>query len=338
MPQSDQLRWGILGTARIADALVPALQGATNCALVAIASRQGETARAWAATRQVPMTFGSYDEMLASDAIDAVYIPLPNALHKEWAIRAAQHGKHVLCEKPLAANAADAQEMAAAADTAGVRLMEAFMYRFHPQTRRLHALVAEGAVGQVKNVRANFGFYLSREGDVRWSTELAGGALLDVGCYCVNIARLLLDAEPVAASARAVWTKGGVDESLAGVLEFANGALALIGASVQTGPGADQSLLVSGTRGRLSVTHPFRMGTEPTSILLNNGESPDQVTSIAVPGADEYKCMVEHFADAVLHAKPLDYTLANSIGNMRALDALRQSALTGRTIMLADQG
>src|SRR5215210_2331101 len=177
--QSNRLRWGILGTARIADSLVQAIKLSNNSELTAIASRDPALAQAWARDRDVPLTFGSYDEMLASDAIDAVYIPLPNALHKEWVIRAAQKGKHVLCEKPLATSAQDAEEMIAAAEKNGVKLMEAFMYRFHPQTVRVKELVTEGVVGQVKIVRSSFGFYLDRPNDVRWSKELGGGALLD---------------------------------------------------------------------------------------------------------------------------------------------------------------
>ena len=336
MSSSNRLRWGVLGTARIADRLVRAWRLAENCELRAIASRDLAQARAWAAAREVPQAFGSYEEMLASDVIDAVYIPLPNALHKEWTIRAAQNGKHVLCEKPLAANAADAEAMIAAAEAHGVTLMEAFMYRFHPQTERLRQLVAEGAVGQVKLVRANFGFYLDRPADVRWSAELAGGALLDVGCYGVNVARLVLGAEPRAASACAVWAAGGVDELLSGVLEFADGVLAVVTCSLQTGAVQDQSVVVSGTQGRIVVAEPFLMGEEPVDIVIDSLAPEGRIETVPVPGAYEYERMVTHFADSVLHGRPLAYPPANSLANMRVLDALREAARTGRTITLDD--
>ena len=332
--QPKRLRWGILGTARIADSLVQAIRLSDNSELAAVASRDAEMARAWAGERQVALAFGSYDQMLSSDAIDAVYIPLPNALHKEWAIRAAQSGKHVLCEKPLAANSQDAQEMIAAAEANGVKLMEAFMYRFHPQTARLKKLVADGAIGEVKIVRANFGFLLSRPNDVRWSLELGGGALLDVGCYCVSITRLLMGVEPVAATARAVWAPTGVDETLSGVLEFANGALGVISCSMRTGAVMDQSLVVTGTGGRINVAEPFRMDEGPTDVLLDNLDRSGRVETVQVPGANEYQRMVEHFANAVLSGGSLDYTLNDSLGNMRVLDALLESARTGRTVAI----
>jgi xylose dehydrogenase (NAD/NADP) len=332
--QTKRLRWGVLGTARIADAVVPAIRMSSNCELAAVASRDLTLAQAWARERNVPRSFGSYEEMLASDAIDAVYIPLPNALHREWTIRAAQNGKHVLCEKPLATNTLEAKEMIAAAEANGVVLMEAFMYRFHPQTEQLRQLVTDGVVGQVKMVRANFGFYLGRPDDVRWSKELGGGALLDVGCYCVNIARLVMNLEPVSASARAIWASTGVDETLSGVLEFANGALGVIGCSFRTGAWLDQSLVASGTNGRIKISEPFRMGDDPIAIVLDSLDVRNRSDTVQVPGANEYQRMVEHFASAVLNNRTPDYTPQDSLGNMRVLDALAESARTGRSVAI----
>ncbi|HVF99780.1 MAG TPA: Gfo/Idh/MocA family oxidoreductase, partial [Chloroflexia bacterium] len=188
----DRLRWGVLGTARIADTVVPGILKARNSDLVAVASRDGAKAREWAQARGLEHFFGSYDEMLASNLIDAVYIPLPNALHTEWSIRAAEHGKHVLCEKPIATHASQVEELIAAQRRSGVKVMEAFMYRFHPQTERIRQLAAGGAIGETRIVRATFDFLLSRPQDVRLSKELGGGSLLDVGCYCVNIADLVV--------------------------------------------------------------------------------------------------------------------------------------------------
>jgi predicted dehydrogenase len=170
---------------------------------------------------------------------------------------------------------------------------------------------------------------------VRWSAALGGGALLDVGCYCVNIARLALDAEPVAASARAAWTAGDVDESLSGVLEFPDGVLAAVSCSLQTGAAMDQSLVISGTQGRITVAEPFRMGDAPVTIMVDHLDHAGGSESVPVPGASEYRRMVEHFAEAVLHGRPVDYTPANSLANMRVLDALREAARTGRTIPIS---
>ncbi len=273
------------------------------------------------------MAFGSYEELVASHEVNAVYIALPNALHKEWTVRAAQAGKHVLCEKPLAVNASEAQEMADAAQAHGVKLMEAFMYRFHPQIARLRQLVADGAIGELKQIRASFGFSIRRADDIRLSRELGGGALLDVGCYCVNVARLVTGAEPTAAVARAVWGPNGVDESLAGVLEFPGGVLAVIDCSFRTGASLQQGLSISGTQGRITLTHPFRVGEEPVTLQLDNLDAEGRAEWVQVPGASEYRLMVQHFTDAVLDGRPLDYPPQDSVANMRAIDALLAAAL-----------
>jgi xylose dehydrogenase (NAD/NADP) len=330
--QPARLRWGVLGAARIADVLVRAFRKSNNGELAGVASRDLQRAQLWARERDIPHAFGSYDEMLASDLVDAVYIPLPNALHKEWSIRAAQSGKHVLCEKPVATSAAEVQEMIAAADANRVKMMEAFMYRFHPQIERVRQLMASGAIGEVKMVRATFGFYLDRPNDVRWMRELGGGALMDVGCYCVNVVRLLMGAEPAAASASAVWAATGVDESLAGVLEFPSGVLGSIDCSMQVGPRMQQRLTVSGTRGLIELADPFRVTEEPVVIAIDRA---GEIETVEVPGADEYHLMVEHFADAVLNDQPLRYSLQESLGNMRAIEGLYEAARTGRRVVVA---
>ena len=327
----DKLRWGILGTGRIVDLLLPAFRGVAHSRVVAVASRDPERARTWAAERGVPVALGSYEELVASNEVNAVYIALPNALHREWAVRAAQAGKHVLCEKPLAVNATEARQMAAAAEAHGVKLMEAFMYRFHPQIARLRQLVADGAIGELKQIRASFGFSIRRADDIRLSRELGGGALLDVGCYCVNVARLLTGAEPTAAAARAVWGPSGVDESFAGVLEFPRGVLAVIDCSFHIGASLQQWLSISGTQGRIIVTHPFRVGEEPVTLQLDNLDAMGRAESVQLPGASEYWLMVQHFTDAVLDDRPLDYPPQDSVANMQAIDALLAAALSART-------
>ncbi|HEX8229625.1 MAG TPA: Gfo/Idh/MocA family oxidoreductase [Chloroflexia bacterium] len=330
-----KVRWGVLGTARIADTVLPGLLKAGNSELVAVASRDTAKARDWAQARGLQRYFSSYDEMLASDIIDAVYIPLPNALHVEWSIRAAEHGKHVLCEKPIATNAAHVEELIAAQRRSGVKVMEAFMYRFHPQTERVRQLIAEGAIGEPKIVRATFDFLLSRSNDVRLSKELGGGALLDVGCYCVNIASLVVGMMPRAVTASAVWSEEGVDTSLVGTLEFPNGVLGVIDCSFQVGTSMQQKLEVSGTDGLIRVTQPFRMGDEDTTIIVDKADKAGRVEQVSAPGGNEYQLMVEHFADAVLNDTSLSYTLEDSLANMRVLDALAESARTGLRVTVA---
>ncbi|HEX8599766.1 MAG TPA: Gfo/Idh/MocA family oxidoreductase [Chloroflexia bacterium] len=327
-----KVHWGVLGTARIADTVIPGLLKAGNSELVAVASRDTAKAREWAQARSLQHYFSSYDEMLASDLIDAVYIPLPNALHVEWSIRAAEHGKHVLCEKPIATNASHVEELIAAQRRNGVKLMEAFMYRFHPQTERIRQLIAGRAIGEIKIVRATFDFLLSRPNDVRLSKELGGGALLDVGCYCVNIASLVVGMTPRTVTASAVWSEEGVDTSLVGTLEFSNGVLGVIDCSFQVGTSMQQKLEVSGMGGLIRVAQPFRMSEEDTTIIVDKADKEGTVEQVSVPGGNEYQFMVEHFADAVLSDTDLSYTLEDSLANMRVLDALIHSARTGQRV------
>jgi D-xylose 1-dehydrogenase (NADP+, D-xylono-1,5-lactone-forming) len=351
-----KLRWGILSTARIADQLVRAIHLSSNSELVAVASRDLKRAQEWAQKRDVPRTFGSYEEMLASDAIDAVYLPLPNSLHAQWSLRAAQHHKHVLCEKPLASNAAEVAEMLRTAKSNGVKLMEAFMYRFHPQWQVVRRMLDEDAIGQVTLIRGTFDFYLGNLADIRLSKELAGGSLMDVGCYPVNAARMLMDAEPVAVQASAVWgrspaqvvvpmsrastasTSGtsasvsdSVDVSFVGALEFANGALAAIDSSFRAEN--HQWVGISGTKGHIGVLKPFRMGEESTTILLDHDGKGE---TLAVPGANEYHLMVEHFADAVLNDQPLAYPPEDSLRQIRVMDALYESAREGKRVLVGE--
>lgn len=348
---ANKLRWGVAGTAKIADQLVRAWELSNTNELVAIASRDAAKAKAWADKKHASRVFDSYESMLASNAIDAVYIPLPNGLHCEWTVKAAQQGKHVLCEKPLADNAAQVQEIIAARDANRVVIMEAFMYRFHPKTLKIKQMVEQGAVGELKIIRASFTFFLREPRNIRMNKGLAGGALMDVGCYPVNISRLVAGANPIAVSARMVWgedapgvthneprirtlTTGaahldGVDHTLTAVMEFPNNVLAVVDCSFTAD--AHQWLGVSGAHGHIGVTAPFRMG-EDDQVILYDHEGKHQ--DVFVPGANEYHKMVDHFAAAVLQGTPLSYPLEDSLGQARTLDALYQSARTGQRVVL----
>src|SRR2546428_6081014 len=220
---ADRLRWGTTSTARIGiRRVIPALRRSRTGTAVAIASRDLARAREIAAKFQIPRAHGSYEALLADPDVDAVYNPLPNTLHPEWTIRAARAGKHVLCEKPLAIDARQAQTMVDAGRAAGVLLQEAFMYRFHPQITELRRLVASGAVGVPWLARSAFTFSVGSDDDIRLNPALGGGGLLDVGCYCVSISRLLMG-EPKAVTASGAF-EHGVDVRLAGLLSFAAGA------------------------------------------------------------------------------------------------------------------
>jgi len=286
----------VLGAAAIArDAVMPAIAASRNGRLAAIGSRDVERARVIAAPYAGVRAVDSYDRVLQDPDVDAVYVPLPNSLHAEWSIRALEAGKHVLCEKPIALDAREATAMAAAADRAGRRLMEAFMYRFHPAMRELVA-GAEDAL----HVSAGFGFTLTDPSNIRTAAELGGGALLDVGCYTVSVARWILG-EPVDVAARA-RIRGEVDMSVTALLSFESGATASLWASFEAPE--EQHLTVITPTGVIKRTSPFTAWRDPH---------------------DPYVLMVESFADALLRDLPVAIPPAESIANMRVLDRIRES-------------
>ena len=324
----QKLRWGILSTAKIARrAVIPAIQQSNNGIVAAIASRDANTAQEAAHALNIPRAFASYEAMLESPDIDAVYIPLPNHLHKEWTIRAAQHGKHILCEKPFALNVSEVDEMIAAAKQHRVLLMEAFMYRFHPQFARARELIAAGAIGKVQVIRSAFCYTMNRPNDIRAKKEMGGGALMDVGCYCVNMARLIAGTEPQRVQATMIQRPSDdVDDAFAGILYFPNDVLGIFDCSFRTD--YTEWLQIQGTAGRLDIPRPIKP-VAPTEIILRTGEKSDAFatsTIISVPAANHYQLMVEHFADAVLNGTPLQYPPELDRNNMVVMDALFQAA------------
>lgn len=322
------LRWGVISTANIGRvAVIPAIHRSSNGKLVAVASRDGERARTFAERVGIPRAYGTYEELLAADDIDAVYIPLPNSLHREWAIKAAEAGKHILCEKPLALDATECEEMEAAAEQHGVTLMEAFMYRFHPQTEKVLQLVQGGAIGEPRLIYAAFTFRLTNPQNIRLQPELGGGALMDVGCYCVNIIRTVAGVidgagEPVEAQARANWGQSKVDEEMVGTLCFANGLLAQFSCGLALE--RREFYQVAGPEGHLDVQSAFLPGTNNTTIHEYHGRQ--GAIPHEIPGVDEYQLMVEHFAGAVLSGKPVRYRPLEAAANMRVIGALYRSA------------
>jgi D-xylose 1-dehydrogenase (NADP+, D-xylono-1,5-lactone-forming) len=320
-----RLRWGILGAARIArKALIPAIRASSNGVLAAVASRDAERARSLARESGAVRWHGSYGALLDDPEVDAVYVPLPNALHRPWAMSAAVAGKHVLCEKPMALDAAECREMEAVAAAHGVKLMEAFMYRFHPRIEGLRELVRSGRIGEVRTVRSAFTFHLTRPGDVRLDAALGGGALMDVGCYCVNVSRLVMGAEPVEAQSRATWTPGGVDAELTGLLRFASGALAHFDCALTLE--RRELCEVAGTDGWLALPSTFVPGNAEATIHEHRG---DEQRVHAFPGVDPYRIMVERFAESVLEDAPVPCPAEDAAHNMRAIEALYRSARAG---------
>ncbi len=325
-----KINWGILGCAGIAEkAFVPAVRGSRNGVLAGIAARDESRAKAWAERFGFRRSHRTYQELIEDPAIDAVYNPLPNDLHAEWSIRAMRAGKHVLCEKPMAMNAGEVRGMIAAAEAGGVQLMEGFMYKFHPQMETAVALVREGRIGEVRSVHSSFTFHFERDGaNYRWFPAMGGGALYDVGCYTLNVARLVLGAEPVSVSARARIDPGtGVDMTTAMLLEFPGGRFAQCESSFESH--FQSRLLVVGSEATLGLDRAFSAKDFDVEIGLVRG---DKREAVRIPRADMFTLMVEHFGDAVLGRTTLRYPAADALNNMRAIDACFESIRTGRVV------
>lgn len=323
---SEKLRWGILGSARIVRKTIPALQGTRNGVVMGIASRSEVKAKEYADKHGIPQAFGSYESMLASPDIDAVYIPLPNALHLEWTLRALDAGKHVLCEKPLAMNNQDCEEIAHKADATGLKVLEGFMYRFHPRFEKLHELLAAEAVGQVTFIHVAHSFAADGDDNIRWFKGLGGGALFDAGCYCVNVSRTVTGQEPADVAAfgnyRDANDGGRIDTSLAGMLRFPGGATALLDTAVDLE--RRNFLEITGTEGRLYLDNPFTLLEEDS--VLEEHHFGQAAIRHEVKGENHFIRMGEHFADSVLQNTPLRYSLTDSASNARTLVALDQAA------------
>ncbi|MGF1503970.1 MAG: Gfo/Idh/MocA family protein, partial [Anaerolineae bacterium] len=308
------IRWGVLSTARIGRRrVIPAIQKSRNGDVVAVASRDAERARGFADDLGIDRAYGSYADLLADDTIDAIYNPLPNNLHAEWSIAAAEAGIPMLCEKPLALNADEAQRMVDAFEQHGVLFAEAFMYRFHPRTQRVKQLVAEGAVGDVQVIRSAFSFPLDDLNNIRLQKDLGGGALMDIGCYCVNVMRFITGEEPVhVAAQQLLGADSGVDETLTGLLEFPSGCLGHFDCSFRAA--FENSYAIRGSEGRIVVERSFVPITDaPTVIHLWQG---DDHQTIDIPEAYHYQLMVEDFADALLDDRPPRFAPTDAVANM----------------------
>ena len=300
----------------------------TGAAVAAIASRAQGRADAAASRLGIERTHGSYEGLLADPDIDAVYIPLPNHLHAEWTIAAATAGKHVLCEKPLALSSADAQRMVDACEAAGVCLYEAFMYRFHPSWLAVRDLLADGRIGELRGIDIWFSYFNDDPTNIRNILDVGGGAMWDIGCYAVSVARLLFGAEPerVHSVLRRDPTSG-VDTLAAGLLEFSDGA-ASFGCSTRVEP--DQRVHVYGSRGRISLAIPFNIPPDlPTEVFVTHGGDPpvDPATeTLRFEPANQYTLQAEAFARAVLDGEPLPVASADAVANVAVIERVFQAA------------
>ena len=320
---SAKIRWGILSTANIGRRVIPAIHASHNGAVAAVASRSLESAQAFAAELAIPRALGSYEALLADRGIDAIYLPLPNSMHAEWAVKCAEAGIPTLCEKPFARDAFEAQSIVDAFEKRGLLLAEAFMYRFHPQHAKVREILAAGGIGDLQFISSSFTFPINDDANIRLSKRLAGGSLMDVGCYCVNLMRFMTGEEPTQVSASARFGKSsGVDEALAGTLEFPSG---LIG-SFQSGLRAHRqhSYTLKGSEGMISVPTSF-VPDKAADTLVQHWQG-DDFSEHVIPAADHYQLMVEDFADALLDGRGPRFAPADAVSNMMVVDALLAQA------------
>jgi predicted dehydrogenase len=332
---------GVLGAANIArKVVIPSILRAEGVELAAIGSESTKAADFLAETNLqtadgVPLRDAvracTYEELLADDSIDAVYIPLPNNLHAPWSKRAADAGKHVLCEKPAARTRAEAEEAIDHCVAAGVVWMEAFMYRFHPQWQIVFERLRGGTIGELRLVRSVFTFTVKSPENVRRRHDLGGGSLYDVGYYCVNASRWTIGSEPVSVAASMSLGPEGIDEEFAGLLDFGGGRLAQIASSFTQPYRHEVELL--GTTGRIRVPDAFVNGSEPLAIEIE--DSTGTWERVDVPGDDEYRLEVEDFAACVRSGRqPQVVSHEDTLANMAAIDALYEAARSGRRVEL----
>ena len=315
----DKVRWGILGTANIALAkVIPAMQRSPWCEIRAIASRDLAKAQRAAAELNIPHAYGSYEELLADNTVEAIYNPLPNHLHVPWSIKAAEAGKHVLCEKPIALSATEARTLIEARDRTGMRIQEAFMVRTHPQWLETRRLIHTGRIGSLRSIAGFFSYFNSDPGNIRNQLDFGGGALMDIGCYPITISRWIYNAEPQRVlgliERDAVF---GTDTLTTAVLEFAEGHSTFT-CSTRLAP--YQRMIFHGTEGRIEVLIPFNApNDQPTQILLND-------KLIEIPVCDQYEIQGSLFSQAIRENREQPIPLEDAVHNMTVIDAVFKSA------------
>jgi predicted dehydrogenase len=319
----DKVRWGILSTAHIGMAkVIPAMQAGDYCEVLGIASRDLDRARVAAGQLGIPRAYGSYEEMLADPDIDAVYNPLPNHLHVPWSMEALQAGKHVLCEKPIALSAAEAHKLLDSANAyPELKVMEAFMYRFHPQWQKAKQLVDQGGVGELQTVQSFFSYYNVDPGNIRNRADIGGGGLMDIGCYCISLSRFIFGAEPARVFGLVDFDpQFNTDRLASGILEFERGT-ATFTCSTQMAP--FQRVNILGTRGRIEIEIPFNPPPDQPCRMWHQRDG--EVEEIVLPVADQYTLQGDRFSRAIRDDTPVPTPLQDAVNNMKVIDAVLRS-------------
>jgi predicted dehydrogenase len=325
---SSKVRWGVLSTARIGTKkVIPGMQQAASCKITAIASRDRNRARETADALGIPKAYGSYEELLADPEIDAIYNPLPNHLHVPWSIRAAEAGKHVLCEKPIALTADEAQHLLEVRNRTGVLIQEAFMVRSHPQWIAARQIVESGRIGEPQLFMGAFSYYNDDPANIRNVLDWGGGGLMDIGCYIVHTSRMIFDREPVRAAALIQRDpKMEIDRLTSVMLDF-GGPQAIGSCSTQLVP--YQRIQIMGTRGRIEIPIPFNAPPDkPTRIFVDDGADLAGATAEAIEFGvcDQYTIQGELFSRAIIEGRAAPYPLEDSVRNMHVIDELVRSA------------
>lgn len=319
-----KVRWGILSTAKIGrEKVIPAMQKGKYCDVVAIASRNIEQAKITAKNLNIPTVYGSYEELLNDAEIDAIYIPLPNHLHVEWAKKAIEANKHVLCEKPIGLTSAQANDLLQVAkQKPHLKVMEAFMYRFHPQWQQAKKLVINGRIGELKVVQSFFSYYNVDMNNIRNRKDAGGGGMMDIGCYCISFARFLFDKEPIRVSATIENDPTSqVDRLASGILDFSTGTSTFT-CSTQLMP--YQRVNILGTEGRIEIEIPVNAPPDkPTKIWLHTKTGSEEIVFDAI---DQYTIQGDEFSAAILNDTPVPTDLEDAVNNMKVIEAVFQSA------------
>jgi predicted dehydrogenase len=327
----EKVRWGVLSTAKIGrEKVIPATQRSQLGLVTAIASRDLARARSVATELGIEKSYGAYQQLLSDRNVDAVYIPLPNHLHVRWSIRALEMGKHVLCEKPIGLSAAEAEQLAGVAATRPkVKIMEAFMYRHHPQWQAARVMVQDGRIGQLRTIHTHFSYYNDDPHNIRNQRDIGGGALMDIGCYPVSVSRFIFDAEPTRVLGQIERDPTThIDRLASGVLEFFQGT-ATFTCATQLAP--YQRVGIFGTSGLIEIEIPFNAPSDQECRLwFYAGTKPGGTTEeIRFPVCDQYTLQADAFARAVLEDKPVSTPLADAVANMRVIERLLASAEKG---------
>ena len=328
-----KVRWGVLSTANIGlEKVLPAMQKGEYCEITAIASQNLERGKAAAAQLGIPQAYGSYEELLADDNIDAVYIPLPNHLHVPWTKKALEAGKHVLCEKPIGLNTAEAEDLLACAKKhSQLKVMEAFMYRHHPQWLKAQQLVNEGKIGNLLNIHSFFSYYNADPANIRNMAEIGGGGLMDIGCYCISLARFIFNSEPQRVLGKMEYDpEFKTDRLCSGQLDFGDQSSTFTCATQLT---SYQRVNIFGTEGRIEIEIPFNAPPDqPCRIWHQQDEKLEEITFEL---CDQYTIQGDLFSQAILNKTEVPTPLVDSVKNMRVLDAVINSAESDAWVTLS---